>query len=86
MASRGRARRKKEEKVALVDLLAKPTITPEELYLSGALTVGKNGIYDSLHTYLNAPESGTGIECFRLNRRIVIPTAPLAKKLGIRAA
>ena len=84
MASRGRARRKKE--VDLADLFAKPTISPHELYLSGALSVGINVIYDALHSHLNAPQSGTGIECFRVNRRIVIPTAPLRRKLGIEAA
>ena len=88
MASRGRARRKKKRKakVLITDLFAKPTISPEELYLSGALAVGRNGIYDALNSHLNAPQSGTGIECFRVNRRIIIPTAPLRRKLGIQAA
>jgi hypothetical protein len=57
MASRDRARRKKKAKVVLADLFAKPTISPEELYLSGALAVGRNGIYDALHSHLNAPQS-----------------------------
>jgi hypothetical protein len=35
---------------------------------------------------LNAPECGTGIECFRLGKLIIIPTAPLRRKLGIEAA
>jgi len=47
------------------------------------MPVGINGIYDALHSYLNSPESGTGIECFRVNRRIIIPTGPLRRKLGI---
>jgi hypothetical protein len=86
MASRGRARRRRAEKIDLASLFAKPTISPEELYLSGAIPVGRNLLYDALHSFLNSPQSGTGIECFRVNRRIVIPTAPLRRKLGIEAA
>jgi hypothetical protein len=83
MAGRRRAQRKKRRNVNIVDLLEKPTISPEELHETGAMPVGINGIYDALHSYLNSPESGTGIECFRVNRRIIIPTGPLRRKLGI---
>jgi|GEM_PF-2646366 hypothetical protein len=83
MAGRRRAQRKKRRNVNIVDLFEKPTISPEELHETGAMPVGINGIYDALHSYLNSPESGTGIECFRVNRRIIIPTGPLRRKLGI---
>jgi hypothetical protein len=78
-------RRKKERQVNLAVIFEKPTISPEELYESGAMPVGINGIYDALHSFLNSPQSGTGIECFRVNRRIIIPTGPLRRKFGITA-
>jgi hypothetical protein len=34
----------------------------------------------------NSPQSGTGIECFRINKKIIIPTGPLRRKLGMEAA
>jgi hypothetical protein len=84
MAGRTRARgRKKRRQVNLAVLFEKPTISPEELYESGAMPVGINGIYDALHSFLNSPQSGTGIECFKVNRRIIIPTGPLRRKFGI---
>jgi hypothetical protein len=64
-------------------VLGKPTISPDELHASRVIPVGRNAIYDACNTYLNAPQSGTGIECFRVNKKIVIPTAPLRKKLGL---
>jgi hypothetical protein len=85
MANREQVRRKKLARTDFARLLAKPTISPEELYLSGALSVGRNGIYDALKSHLSSPKSGNGIECFRVNRRIIIPTAPLRRKLGIEA-
>ena len=84
MAGRSRTRRrKKERKVNVATLFEKPTISPEELHETGAMPVGINGIYDALHSYLNSPQSGSGIECFRVNRRIIIPTGPLRRKLGM---
>jgi hypothetical protein len=83
MAGQSRARRKRERKVNLANLFEKPTISPEELYESGAMPLGINGIYDALHSYLNSPQSATGIECFRVNKRIIIPTGPLRRKIGI---
>jgi hypothetical protein len=67
-------------------LLSKPTISPDELHASGVIPVGRNSIYDACNSFLNSPQSGTGIECFRINKKIVIPTAPLRRKLGIEAA
>lgn len=64
-------------------LLTKPTISPDELYDSGVIPIGRNGIYDACNSFLNSPQSGTGIECFRVNKKIVIPTAPLRRKLGL---
>ena len=59
MPGRKRARRrKKERKVNLAVLFEKLTISPEELYESGAMPVGINGIYDALHSFLNSPQSG----------------------------
>lgn len=63
------------EKIAAL-LASKPTISPEELYGTGAFG-GRNTVYDAC---------GNGqIECFRLGKRIFIPTAPLRRKLGIEA-
>jgi hypothetical protein len=67
-------------------ILRKPTTTPDELFASKLIPAGRNAIYDACNSYLNAPECGTGIECFRLGKLIIIPTAPLRRKLGIEAA
>jgi hypothetical protein len=40
--------------------------------------VGRNGIYAACAT--------GEIECFRMGKKIIIPTAPLLRKLGIEAA
>ena len=86
MDGRNRARwRKKKRQVNLAVLFEKPTISPEELYESGALDIGINGIYDALNSYLKSPESGTGIQCFKVNRRFIIPTGPFRLKIGITA-
>jgi len=86
MAGRNRLRRrKKKRQVNLAALFEKPTISPEELYETGAMPVGINGIYDALNSFLNSPQSGTGIECFKVNRRFIIPTGPLRRKFGITA-
>jgi hypothetical protein len=58
--------------------LGQPSISPEQLFQMGLLPVSRNGIYDAC----NRGE----IECFRLGRKIVIPTGPLKRKLGIEAA
>lgn len=58
-------------------ILSKPTITPNELHRSKLLRVGLNGIYDACNN--------GEIECFRRGKKIVIPTAPLRRKLGMEA-
>ena len=58
--------------------MQRPTITPDELFKLELMPVSRNGIYDACKT--------GQIECFRLGRKIVIPTAPLRRKLGIEAA
>jgi hypothetical protein len=67
-------------------LFSELTVTPDELHEIGVMKVGRNGIYDACKAYLKAPASGEGIECFRINRRIIIPTAPLRRKLGLEVA
>lgn len=59
-------------------VLNRPTITPDELWKSGAMPIGRNTIYE-------ACKSGE-IESFKIGDKIVIPTAPLRRKLGIEAA
>lgn len=59
-------------------LLAKPGITPEELFKSDLIPVSLNGIYEACRR--------GEIENFRVGRKIVIPTAPLKKKFQIEAA
>jgi hypothetical protein len=56
-------------------LLRRPGISPDELFESQAIPVSRNGIYDAL----NRGE----IESFKVGRRIIIPTAPLRRKLGM---
>jgi hypothetical protein len=70
--------RKQIEPHSGADLLKRPTITPDELFKLDLMPVSRNGIYDACKT--------GQIECFRLGRKIVIPTAPLRRKLGIEAA
>jgi hypothetical protein len=63
---------------SLAAILSQPAISPEELHASGLIPVGRNGIYEAC---------GNGeIECFRVGKKIIIPTAPLRRKLGIEAA
>ena len=72
------APRKQNEPRSGADLLQRPTITPDELFKLDLMPVSRNGIYDACNT--------GQIECFRLGRKIVIPTAPLRRKLGIEGA
>jgi hypothetical protein len=55
--------------------LQRPGISPDELHELGILPVGRNSIYDACN-------SGQ-IECFRIGKKIIIPTAPLRKRLGL---
>lgn len=59
-------------------LLAKPTITPEELYQSKILPLGRNGIYNAI--------SRGEIEAIGLGRKKLIIAAALRRKLGLDPA
>ncbi len=59
-------------------VLSQPSVSPEELYDAGVLPLSRGSIYAACN-------SGE-IESFRVGKKIVIPTAPLRKKLGIEAA
>jgi hypothetical protein len=76
MAKQAKARTTPRDKVEAL-LRQNATTGPEQLYETGAFG-GRNTVYD-------ACSNGT-IECFRMGKRIIIPTAPLRKKLGIEAA
>lgn len=52
-----------------------PTMTPGELFKAKVIPGTRNGLYAAL-------ERGE-IESFRLGKKIVIPTAPLLRKLGV---
>lgn len=71
-------RNKRKRNVERASALTAPTISPEELHKLKLLPVSRNGIYDAC----NRGE----IECFRIGKKIVIPTAPLRRKLGLEAA
>lgn len=69
--SKGTAKEKLEK------LLAEhATVSPEQLYETGSFG-GRNTVYDSC--------TKGEIECFRMGKRIFIPTAPLRRKLGLEA-
>jgi hypothetical protein len=57
------------------DLLQKPTITPEELYLSGVLQSSRNRVYQAINEGL--------VASIKVGKKFVIPTAPLRRQLGI---
>jgi hypothetical protein len=61
-----------------VDVLSSPGITPDQLFNSKLLPMSRNLIYAACNT--------GEIECFRVGKKIIIPTAPLRRKLGISAA
>jgi len=54
-------------------LLAKPTITPDELAV--VLRTSRNGAYDAVRR--------GDVESFRVGKKIKVPTAPLRRKLGM---
>jgi hypothetical protein len=58
-------------------ILRRPSISPDELYKLHLMPVSRNSIYDACHK--------GEIECFRVGKKIIIPTAPLRRKLGIEA-
>jgi hypothetical protein len=57
------------------ELLSRLTISPDDLLRSGAVTCGRNALYQAL-------KAGE-IESFRIGKRYIIPTAPLRRKLGM---
>ncbi|KWV54324.1 hypothetical protein AS156_00935 [Bradyrhizobium macuxiense] len=57
------------------DLLAKPTITPDELFRSKVLPLSRNGIYEAI----NRGE----IAVMPIGKKKAIITAPLRKQLGL---
>ena len=65
-------------KPGIFEVLARPGITPEELFKLDLIPVSLNGIYDACRR--------GEIESFRVGRKIVIPTAPLKRKFQIEAA
>jgi hypothetical protein len=64
------------KEAALQAILERPTVTPEVVHASGVLPISRNSIYE-------ACKPGGAIQCFRAGKRIIIPTAPLRRKLGI---
>lgn len=58
-------------------LLSHPTTTPDQLAASKLLPIGRNAIYEAC--------ARGDIECFRAGKKIIIPTAPLRRKLGMPA-
>ena len=57
------------------DLLARHTITPDELHRSGLLPLSRNGIYDAIKR--------GDIDAIKVGRKMAVITAPLRKKLCI---
>jgi hypothetical protein len=78
MANKTRSTPKATGATKIDRALSKPAISPEELYNLKILPSGRNSIYEALHK--------GEIECFRIGKKIVIPTAPLRRKLGMEAA
>jgi hypothetical protein len=56
-------------------LLARPTITPHELYLTRVLPLTRNGVYDAI-------KRGE-IEVLEFGKKKAIVTASLRRKLGL---
>jgi hypothetical protein len=53
----------------------RPGISPDELLASNVFKVSRNGLYAAINR--------GDIESFRFGKKIIIPTAPLLRKLGI---
>jgi hypothetical protein len=68
----------KEKKTSVKGALHRPGISPDELYRLKVMPVSRNAIYDACNR--------GDIECFRVGKKIIIPTAPLRRKLGMEAA
>ena len=65
-------------RLEILELLTRPTITPDELHRSGVLPLGRNGIYDAIKR--------GDLEIIEIGKKKAIITASLRKKLGIEAA
>jgi hypothetical protein len=72
------AKRAARLKPAPEEILKRPSISPDELHKLNLMPVSRNAIYEAC----NRGE----IECFRIGRKIIIPTAALRRKLGMEAA
>jgi hypothetical protein len=62
----------------IVPALSRPGITPDELHQLGVLPLCRSSIYEAV-------KRGE-IEHLKFGKKIVIPTAPLRRKLGIEDA
>jgi hypothetical protein len=62
----------------ITELLARPTITPDQLLKSKILPLSRNGIYDAI---LRGE-----IDVIIIGRKKAVITASLRKKLGMEAA
>jgi len=59
-------------------LLARPTITPDELFQSGVLPLSRNGVYEAIRR--------GEIDVIPFGRKKAVITAPLRRKLGLEPA
>ena len=59
----------------IAEAMKLPTITPEALHALGIMQVSRGRLY-------RACKAGE-IECIRIGRKIIIPTGPLRRLLGI---
>ena len=86
MAKAAKPRSNPRDKLEAV-LKSKAAIGPDELHnVSGGQLGGRNSIYNACNEYLRDPGAGRGIECFRQGKRLIIPTAPMRRKLGLEVA
>jgi hypothetical protein len=60
-----------------VGLFSRPGVSPDELLAARILPISRNALYEAL--------ARGDIESFRIGKKIVIPTAPLRRKLGLAA-
>lgn len=59
----------------ITQVLNRPSISPDDLLKTGALPVSRQSLYEAI--------ARGDIESFRIGRRILIPTAPLRRRLGM---
>lgn len=62
-------------KTEIEELLAKPTITPDELLRSGIFPLSRNGVYEAIKR--------GDFEVIAFGKKKAILTGPLKKKLGL---